>query len=100
MMALLRPGHQWDGFGDYYESELQRSRSQVANPLEEAIVRQVVDRLRGRYPHHDPADLEARAAAEYRRLVTSPVTAYISNLVEHAVRSALPPADGARPADS
>ncbi len=94
-MGLLRPGHQWDAVDDYFESELRRANENgTGDEVEDAIVDTVVDRVVARHSSVPRAELEERARAEYEDLEASPITTYIPNLIEHALRSLPDDEDG------
>jgi ketosteroid isomerase-like protein len=86
-VALERPGHQWDSISDFFASELRRAAEQHdGDEAEDTIVEQVVERVLARHPSASKEELDERARADYRELRSRPITTYIPNLMEHALR--------------
>jgi hypothetical protein len=87
-MHSAQPEYRWEPVDDdFFALELQRAAEQHTGAAsEETIVAQVVDRVLARNPALNRASLEVRARADYEQLCVRPITTYIPNLMEHALR--------------
>jgi hypothetical protein len=90
-MHSAQPEHRWEPVDeDFFARELQRAAEQhTGTASEDTIVAQVVDRVIARDPSLDRASLEVRARTDYEQLIGSPITTYIPNLMEHALRESV-----------